>query len=333
MPTLPQHKNGIITTPHVVILGAGASIAMTNRNQELSGKGLPSMNNLVEKVGLSRLLDDNNIKYENENFEVLFTKLKSNSKYNNLTNKIEKIIYDYFYSMKISNEVTIYDYLIMSLTEHDVIATFNWDPFLVQALARCSTFTHKLPRTVYLHGNVGTGVCYKDNTVGHIDAKCSKCNKPFKSTQLLYPIGEKDYTSNPLIKSEWKMLQYFMETAYYITIFGYSAPVSDYKAKELLLNTWKSNKSMEIAEMEIVDIQESEKLLKTWNDFIFNDHGFTTKDIFDSALFRHPRRATTELFQRTMMLKFIDEKPFPNFSTLKELYEWIKPLIDEEQNG
>ncbi|MHA1748548.1 MAG: hypothetical protein ACTSXN_02865 [Promethearchaeota archaeon] len=28
---------------------------------------------------------------------------------------------------------TIYDYLILSLRKKDVIATFNWDPLLVQA--------------------------------------------------------------------------------------------------------------------------------------------------------------------------------------------------------
>ena len=40
---------------HVVILGAGASIASTLRNPERHGKLLPSMDNFIELVGLSAL--------------------------------------------------------------------------------------------------------------------------------------------------------------------------------------------------------------------------------------------------------------------------------------
>ena len=40
---------------HVVILGAGASIASTLRNPERYGKLLPSMDNFIELVGLSDL--------------------------------------------------------------------------------------------------------------------------------------------------------------------------------------------------------------------------------------------------------------------------------------
>ena len=43
---------------HVVILGAGASIASTLRNSEPSGKKLPSMDNFIETLGLNDLLDE-----------------------------------------------------------------------------------------------------------------------------------------------------------------------------------------------------------------------------------------------------------------------------------
>jgi hypothetical protein len=42
---------------HVVILGAGASIASTFRNPEANGKRLPSMNNFIDLVGLSDIVD------------------------------------------------------------------------------------------------------------------------------------------------------------------------------------------------------------------------------------------------------------------------------------
>lgn len=38
---------------HVVILGAGASVASTLRNPSTNGKQLPLMNNFIEVVGLS----------------------------------------------------------------------------------------------------------------------------------------------------------------------------------------------------------------------------------------------------------------------------------------
>ena len=41
---------------HVVILGAGASIAATMRDAEVHGLKLPSMNNLPDVVGLNGVL-------------------------------------------------------------------------------------------------------------------------------------------------------------------------------------------------------------------------------------------------------------------------------------
>jgi hypothetical protein len=42
---------------HVVILGAGASIATTFRNTEMNGKKLPSMDNFIEIVGLADIVE------------------------------------------------------------------------------------------------------------------------------------------------------------------------------------------------------------------------------------------------------------------------------------
>ncbi len=88
MLTLPQYStNGLISAPHVVILGAGASIAMIQKNSELNNKELPSMDDLVEVVDLSQILDDNGIDYVGKNFEVLFSELKSNDKHIELSLK------------------------------------------------------------------------------------------------------------------------------------------------------------------------------------------------------------------------------------------------------
>lgn len=340
MPNLPMSDGKNIVAPHAVILGAGASIAMTRLNKEISGKELPSMDNLVDIVGLASLLDKNKIKYVGKNFEELFSELKDNSKFNVLTDEIEEIIYNYFSNMEISYDVTIYDYLILSLNTNDVIATFNWDPFLSQAYARCSRLTHKLPRIIHLHGNVGIGVCYKDSVigythsvVGHDNAVCGVCNEPFKPIPLLYPISKKDYSLNPVIKDEWRCLREFIEHSYYVTVFGYSAPVSDTEAKNLLLDVWKDNGARELAQIEIIDIKPSEELYETWKNFIVREHYSTTNDIFKSYLFRFPRRSCGALYEALMRLRPKKENPFPKFTKLNELFNWIKPLIEEEESG
>ncbi|WP_298691163.1 hypothetical protein [uncultured Sulfuricurvum sp.] len=333
MPSLPATNGVNVIAPHVVILGAGASIAMTRLNEEKFGKKLPSMDNLVEIVGLEALLTEHDIEYMGKNFEVLFAELKADQKYNQLCEDIEKQIYDYFACMKIANDLTIYDYLVMSLSENDAIATFNWDPFLLQALARCSRYTHNLPRIIHLHGNTGVGICRQDSVVGHINALCGTCNEAFEPTPLLYPIGKKDYISDPWIKNEWDILKSFLEDAFYVTIFGYSAPVSDIEAKELLLSVWNKNKSQELAEIEIIDIKSSEELYETWKDFIVRSHYVTTKDIFDSYLFSFPRRSCAAFFEAICMCRPQRENPFPKFDNLAQLYSWVKPLIDEEESG
>lgn len=335
-----MHDGKNVVAPHTVILGAGASIAMTRLNKELMGKELPSMDNLVEVVGLTDLLESHSIEYIGKNFEVLFSELKSESEYNELTDEIEQIIYDYFANMDISYDVTIYDYLILSLNVNDVIATFNWDPFLSQAYARCSRLTHQLPRIIHLHGNTGIGVCYKDSVMGYTnsvvhfdDAVCGVCKEPLEATPLLYPIAQKDYALNPVIKDEWKCLREFIEHSYYVTIFGYSAPESDTEAKKLMLEVWEENNTKELAQLEIIDIKPRSELYETWRDFIVRDHYSTKTDIFDSYLFRYPRRSCGAFFSMVGMLDIKPENPFPIFKTLEELYKWVRPLIDEEEAG
>lgn len=58
--------NGLIKIPHVLILGASASKAAFPKG-DLNEFELPLMNNLIEVVGLSDLLESTNIKYEGEN--------------------------------------------------------------------------------------------------------------------------------------------------------------------------------------------------------------------------------------------------------------------------
>ena len=56
--------------PHVVILGAGASLAAFP-NGDKNGRQLPLMNNLVEVVGLRSLLDSWDIDHGETDFEAM----------------------------------------------------------------------------------------------------------------------------------------------------------------------------------------------------------------------------------------------------------------------
>ena len=189
-----QLDNGFIKIPHVVMLGAGASKAAFP-NGDLSGAVLPLMDNLVEVVGLRDVLSSNGIKYEGIDIETIFSNVADDPEKEKLRKLLEKQIFDYFAKMQIQDELTIYDKLILSLRDKDIVATFNWDPSLLYAYRRCGnyykSFGIKMPTLVFLHGNVALGVCYKDNVLGPMDSSCSKCSKRFTQVPLLYPVLKK----------------------------------------------------------------------------------------------------------------------------------------------
>ena len=144
---LPRLDKNINHSPHVVILGAGASIANYKHSGEI-GKKLPSMNDLIEIVELKKLIEDYDIKQTNNNFEAFYDYISSNQKYLNLQKIIEERVYSYFKNMVLPDKPTIYDYLVLSLREKDLIATFNWDPLLLQAYER-NLKTKNLPKLAF----------------------------------------------------------------------------------------------------------------------------------------------------------------------------------------
>jgi len=62
---------------HLVILGAGATLAATLRNPEKNGKQLPLMKNIVDVVGLNDIVDTlpQSIKNLKTNFEKMYSSL------------------------------------------------------------------------------------------------------------------------------------------------------------------------------------------------------------------------------------------------------------------
>lgn len=312
--------------PHVVILGAGASRAAFPHGDAL-GRSLPLMADLVDCVGLAATLRDNGIAYDGENFEEIFTSLTAT--HPSVARVVESAIREYFIAMRLPEEPTLYDHLVLSLREKDVIATFNWDPLLFAACARNARFT-KPPYVVYLHGNVALGYCAKDRTMGSVRARCGKCRGEYLATQLMFPVRDKDYTSDPFLASQWRVMRGAMGAAYMLTIFGYSAPQADIAARTLLADGWRTNGPRELEEVELINLVVESELHDAWSDLIVSHHYRCERDFFDSWLAKHPRRSCEAMWNQTMECKFIAENGVPRVATMSELWDWHGSLIEAE---
>lgn len=201
-----------VRRPHLVLLGAGASRAALPKGEK-NGRMLPLMNDFFDIVeGLSDFLEKHGIDYQGQNFEDLYSSLYENCKYAEIRNSVEAIIYDYFSCMELPDEPTLYDHLILSLTGRDVIATFNWDPFIWQAIYRNHNRVGgngNLPQSIYLHGNTAIGLCMKHEKIqiSHKWSICRKCGERLEKSRLLYPVKQKDYSSDRFIKSSWDIIK------------------------------------------------------------------------------------------------------------------------------
>lgn len=330
MPTLPPLDKNVNHAPHVVLLGAGASIA-AYLHWGRKGSQLPSMHDLIEVLSLRAPIEDAGYNTIGLDFEAFYDDLSSSGKNNELKAVIESRVYDFFSTLTLPDVPTIYDYLILGLREKDIIATFNWDPFLLQAYMRNEVVTKtRRPRITFLHGNVKIGICYACEVAGVNGRRCSRCGNLLEPSKLLYPVKHKNYNDDLFIKTEWEVLRDKLSRAYFLTIFGYSAPTTDIEARSLMLDVWKANSSLELAEVEVVDIRSRKDLEVTWRDFFFSHHYMTTKNIFSSYMFTHPRRSCDAFAAATLMCQPWHDNPFPKFKRLHELQNWVAPLIAEE---
>jgi hypothetical protein len=119
--------------PHVVILGAGASAAACPKGDRY-GRRLPVMNDLIDTVGLAAELGGLGLDCRGKNFEVVYGELADRGDAT-VCWAIESRVREYFEALELPDRPTTYDHLVLSLREKDVIATFNWDPLLVQGIS------------------------------------------------------------------------------------------------------------------------------------------------------------------------------------------------------
>ena len=151
--------------PHLVIVGAGASRAAFPSG-ERNGRRVPLMVDFAEIVPVAPVLQESGIDWQGKNFEEVYSLISENQEHRVLQAKIEKVVFDYFSELLLPETPTLYDTLVLSLRQKDVIATFNWDPFLIQACQRSAKLTKSLPTLLFLHGNVAHGYCDRDRYQG-----------------------------------------------------------------------------------------------------------------------------------------------------------------------
>jgi hypothetical protein len=323
--TLPEYRGR-----HVVLLGAGASKAAFP-NGDANGLIVPVMNELVDAVGLDSLFNDlpNKIRSE-KNFEKLYSQIVN---YNsNIAEKIENKISKYFSNLKIGQKANLYDRILLSLRRKDAILTFNWDPFLMDAYKRnCRDFD--LPQMFFLHGNVRIGMCLDDQKWGFRNNVCPECDKNYKDVPLLYPIGKKDYSKDPYIKTAWDEAKMLFEEAFTITIFGYGAPESDSDAIELLRKAWFENNDRKMEHIEIIDTADKSTLHERWSKFTPTLH-YTCQEIFNhSRLARWPRRSCESIFYPMAYGLVCEDFPLPVTDCLGELQHYALQLAAHEKTS
>lgn len=313
--------------PHVVVLGAGASRA-TCPDGDKNGKKIPLMRDFTEVLEMKSILQEWGINPD-QNFEEIFSDLyekHEDKKLNQITNLIDQ----YFEQLELPDNPTIYDHLVLSLREKDLIATFNWDPLLLQAYLRNQQLGLKLPNLAFLHGNIRVGYCKKDNSTGLIERSCTKCDQPFERTPLLYPIKKKNYAEDLFISREWRHLKWKFENAFMITIFGYSGPKTDVEAISAMKEAWGDTKNRSLEETTFITTRSEDETYENWKPFIHTHHYQVCSNFYDSWIANHPRRTGEAYFMQNFEAMFIDNNPIPPDLDFPRLWKWFEQFKKAE---
>ena len=318
-----------VKRPHVVVLGAGASRAACP-NGDKNGKQLPLMADLVDVLDLTHTIKKWGIN-PRKNFEKIFSELDEENELEKLK-IIEQSVKKYFAQLQLPNIPTLYDHLVLSLTKKDLIATFNWDPLLLQAWIRNQRSGLTMPKLVFLHGNSGLGYCNKDKRYGLRQQHCPVCQKPYEPMPLLYPIKKKDYASNILLEDFWGLFKHKVKQAHMTTIFGYSAPKTDKEAIKAMKEAFKTNPTYEFAETVFITPQSQENVYVNWKSFIHSHHYEIYEDFYKSFLANHPRRTGYAWWAQFMEAKFITANPIPSSLDFSELWKWFERFKKAEDS-
>lgn len=312
--------------PHVVVLGAGASRAACP-NGDKNGQRLPLMADFAECVGMTALLESWGLD-PTRNFEDTYSELHDAGEEAKLA-QLNEIVEGYFGSLELPDHPTIYDHLVLSLRGQDIIATFNWDPLLLQAYRRNANGLSK-PKLAFLHGNVWAGYCEADGVLGVVPARCSQCGEPFRRTPLLYPVRHKNYADDAAIASQWALLKWGFKNAFMITIFGYSGPKTDQEAVSAMSEAWGNVHDRAMEQTAFITLQTDDDVSGAWDQFIHTHHYEVQSDFYNSWIANHPRRTGEAYISQFIDAKFITDNPIPRNLTLDGMRNWYEQFRPAE---
>jgi hypothetical protein len=316
--------------PHLVVLGAGASRAAFPAG-ELQGRQLPLMADFAEIVPVAPILEKSGIAWQGKNFEEVYSTLAANPAHSEIQRDLEGVVSEHFSDLRLPETPTLYDLLVLCLRKKDVIATFNWDPFLIQALQRSHRVTKNLPTPLFLHGNVAHGYCDRDRFQGSRGAPCLRCGEPLRDDRLLFPVAKKDYSADASISKAWEVMREALKNSLVVTVFGYSAPASDKDALSLMSDAWGKPANRQFELFEILDIRPKDEVRASWTSFIFSGHYQVNTNFMESLMANHPRRSIETFLNRYVDGKFIEGNRVIDAANLGELHSWFKPLIEAEK--
>lgn len=327
---MPTVVNRRLLDPHVVIVGAGASIAACYEDK--NGMRVPSLKNVHEVIGVTdelkkyKFSDD-----EMQDFELLYSNIYGKKEFTSLQKYLEDEVRNYFKKLSIPDEPTMYDYLILSLMDKDAIISFNWDPFLLQAYRR-NLAVGNLPMLIFPHGNVGVGMCEECHSLGYADTVCVDCYKAYKDMPLLFPIGKKDYQSNPVIGYQWKLARDYLSRAAGITVYGYGVPETDKEAYLLMKEAYQKSNVKDIAPFTIVNmISQKDVQIQKWKELLDDRMVLYAEHFEETDLWRNPRVSLESLFDAILQQHPRSrEKSFRKFDTMAELQDYVKTIKEYE---
>ena len=320
--------NASFGRPHVVLLGAGASYAAFPSGDKNKRK-LPLLKDFVDIIGLADLMAEARAVAPFDDFERIYSDIASDASKAIIRSRIDEKIYSYFESLELPDEPTLYDHLVLSLRPKDVIATFNWDPFLWNACHR-NCPSGGTPTLLFLHGSVATGSCDRCKLVLSRSRGYCTCGEKLRDVPILYPVTEKNYNSDPAIAAHWRNLKRALQSCWALTIFGYSAPKSDVEAIALLKEGWGSASSRELEEIEIIDVKDEDTLRGSWDPFIHSHHYTTKTSFYESWITCHPRRSCEAIWAQNMDCMFIEPYAIPKDASFADLRKWIQPRLQAE---
>ncbi len=318
--------------PNLVILGAGASI-QAFPNGDKDGRVLPSMGDLCAVTGIEDKLAALGADETQNDFEAVYSRLYSEHGPTGDMQEIEREIAHYFSEMRLPHEPTLYDHLLLSLRPLDLIATFNWDPFLYDSWERLRDEygMWALPQLAFLHGNVRVGYCPTHNVYGNIRRICPDCETPLIPSPLLYPVENKDYDKDVFIRDAWSRLRAYLREAFAVTIFGYSAPASDRAAFDTMKQAWNQQGERQFETLFFVDVKPKDEILSTWRPFLFSQHYDVKEDFYRSLIPRFARRSIEALMVPTLEGKFVEEIAFPRGANWEQLSDWYHGTVEYEE--